>query len=384
MNTTTVVPPAPRRKRRRSGLGIYQDRTGRWHLDLIIAGLRRHRSYGHISFEEAKARAKVDGAAFRMERLTGVSATPAVVDITVAAALGRYAREAFTTLRPATQQLYHKLIKPLREHLGDCRLSALSAFDVERYKRLRTTPAPGRQGTGQVMCNRELTLLSAVIRACREWKLTTRTDNPVRAVKRFKESKGRDRVVTYEEETALLARLPEPHRTLTQLALETGLRLQSEGVPLTWADVDLDKARLHIKASDAKSGKERWLPLGDMVSRLRAMKATSTSPLIFAGPRGGPLTHFKTTYRRAVRAAGLAGTGLNVHCLRHTWASRLTESSGDLLLVQKLGGWSSLLLVQRYAHLRAGRDVAAIRAMLEARESHRQSHSATTVVPLKG
>src|SRR4030095_14397826 len=83
MNTTTVVPPAPRRKRRRSGLGIYQDRTGRWHLDLIIAGLRRHRSYGHISFEEAKARAKVDGAAFRMERLTGVSATPAVVDITV-------------------------------------------------------------------------------------------------------------------------------------------------------------------------------------------------------------------------------------------------------------------------------------------------------------
>ena len=97
-----------------------------------------------------------------------------------------------------------------------------------------------------------------------------------------------------------------------------------------------------------------------------------------------PLTHFKARYRAAVRAAGLAGTGLTVHCLRHSWASRLTESSGDLLLVQKLGGWSSLLLVQRYAHLRAGRDVAAIRAMLALRESHSQPHSATTVMPLNG
>jgi len=85
----------------------------------------------------------------------------------------------------------------------------------------------------------------------------------VAAVKRFKEPKGRDRVLSYGEEDRLLAALPEPHRTLTQLALETGIRLQSEGVPLQWPDVDLDRGRLHIKAAEAKSGRERWLPLGD-------------------------------------------------------------------------------------------------------------------------
>jgi len=203
----------------------------------------------------------------------------------------------------------------------------------------------------------------------------------VAAVKRFKEPKGRDRVLSYGEEDRLLAALPEPHRTLTQLALETGIRLQSEGVPLQWPDVDLDRGRLHIKAAEAKSGRERWLPLGDaMVARLHRMRAASTRPYIFAGPRGGPLTHFKHRYFRAVREAGLAGTGVGIHTLRHCWASRFAEATGgDLVLLQSLGGWSSLTLVQRYAHARQERGAEAIRRMVEARETHRKSHLAETV-----
>ena len=39
------------------------------------------------------------------------------------------------------------------------------------------------------------------------------------------------------------------------------------------------------------------------------------------------------------------------HCNRHTFASRLVIARVDLLSVQKLGGWRTLSMVQRYAHL---------------------------------
>jgi hypothetical protein len=79
-----------------------------------------------------------------VELLTGVSAVPVVVDLTVGAALTRFEAERFSTLRPRTQGLYRKLIQPLRAQLGALRLSALSPLDLERYKRDRTLPVPGR------------------------------------------------------------------------------------------------------------------------------------------------------------------------------------------------------------------------------------------------
>ncbi len=39
------------------------------------------------------------------------------------------------------------------------------------------------------------------------------------------------------------------------------------------------------------------------------------------------------------------------HDLRHTFASRLAMEGVDLLTIKELGGWKSLSMVQRYAHL---------------------------------
>jgi integrase len=262
--------------------------------------------------------------------------------------------------------------------LGDLRLSALSPMDIERYKKTRTLPAPGRRGTGTTITNREIGLLSAVIDRCKDWGLTTRPDNPCKKVKRFRESRGRERILTYAEEDALLAALPEPHRTVTQLAIECGGRLQSELLPVTWDDVDLDKARLTITATHAKNGRARHVPMSpDMVSRLAAMKQTSTSPLVFPAAGGGRLHKFKDRYFKAVEAVGLKGTKLGIHSLRHTWASRMIEAGADLSLVQQLGGWSSLLMVTRYSHHRPERAVDATAAMLAARAARPESPHAT-------
>lgn len=156
--------------------------------------------------------------------------------------------------------------------------------------------------------------------------------NPGAAVKRFKESLGRERILSDAEEARLLAALREPDRTVVQLALECGAHLQSELLPVTRADIDLDKARLTITATHAKNGRPRHLPLSpDM-------------------------------------ALGL--TGVNVHSLRHTWASRMVEAGADLILLKELGGWSSLAMVTRYAHHRPERAVEATTRMLAARGAH--------------
>lgn len=39
------------------------------------------------------------------------------------------------------------------------------------------------------------------------------------------------------------------------------------------------------------------------------------------------------------------------HDLRHTWASWLVQRGVPLVVLQEMGGWESVSMVQRYAHL---------------------------------
>jgi site-specific recombinase XerD len=52
--------------------------------------------------------------------------------------------------------------------------------------------------------------------------------------------------------------------------------------------------------------------------------------------------------------------GLTWHGLRHTFASRLAMAGVDLRTIQELGGWKTLSMVQRYAHLAPGHLRAAV------------------------
>ena len=64
-------------------------------------------------------------------------------------------------------------------------------------------------------------------------------------------------------------------------------------------------------------------------------------------------------------AAGLSGTGVSLHTLRHTFASSLVMAGVDLITIQEYGGWTDLSLVQRYAHLSAGHKAKAIEMIAE-------------------
>lgn len=56
-----------------------------------------------------------------------------------------------------------------------------------------------------------------------------------------------------------------------------------------------------------------------------------------------------TAWRAALIRAGI--DDFRFHDLRHTWASWLIQAEVPLSALQEMGGWESIEMVQRYAHL---------------------------------
>jgi integrase len=160
-----------------------------------------------------------------------------------------------------------------------------------------------------------------------------------------------------------------PHlQPLLTFLLCTGARL-SEAVELEWSEVDLEGARAIFWRT--KSGKRRVVQLRPAaVSALRMLAASApkdadSSPIgpVFLYQRhakarrqaykdrnreyGGQI---KTAWRGARERAGLP-RHLTPHDLRHTWASWHYAVHKDPFLLKVEGGWSSVALVEVYAHL---------------------------------
>jgi integrase len=83
---------------------------------------------------------------------------------------------------------------------------------------------------------------------------------------------------------------------------------------------------------------------------------------VFAKPNGKPY-HAIRGFREACDRAGL--TDVTVHTTRHTFATRLCENGVDLRTVQELGGWATLSLVQRYAHVSPVRKAEAVEGLVK-------------------
>ncbi len=188
----------------------------------------------------------------------------------------------------------------------------------------------------------------------------SRGTNPVASVKMLKEPRQRLRFLERQEEARLLAKCAEPLRTIVLLGTNCGLRLKSEALTLRWADVDVGRRTLTVAAAYAKSGISRTVSLNsvmlDALSRL-----PKRSEFVFAKGTGKPY-HAIRGFHAACQRAGL--TGVTPHTMRHSFATRLVENGVDLRTVQELGGWATLSLVQRYAHVSPSRKADAVEGLV--------------------
>jgi integrase len=166
---------------------------------------------------------------------------------------------------------------------------------------------------------------------------------------------GRTRWLSRDEWSRLEAQLPAHLLALARFALATGIR-RANLLGLQWSEIDIPRKVMWIHADDAKAGKAIGIPLSsDAIKILRGQIGQHTTH-VFTYERTRnkkkervPMAEVGESYQRAVKRAGLSG--VNWHTLRHTWASWHVMNGTPLEVLQKLGGWNSLAMVLRYAHL---------------------------------
>ena len=140
-------------------------------------------------------------------------------------------------------------------------------------------------------------------------------------------------------------------RALLELFYSSGLRL-SELCALRWGDLDLDEGLVTVLG---KGSKQRSVPLGSFARKALAEWRASTGAgrevPVFPG-RNGPITPRAVQYRlrQLAQRQGLFKR-VHPHLLRHSFASHILESSGDLRGVQELLGHADIATTQIYTHL---------------------------------
>ena len=142
-------------------------------------------------------------------------------------------------------------------------------------------------------------------------------------------------------------------RAMAELLYGSGLRL-AELVAVNVADLDLSGGFVTVTG---KGGKTRVQPVGSAAQKaLRAYlakrpEARGDAPL-FTGRRDQRISARSVQLRLKRLAAVTSGNdGVHPHMLRHSFASHLLESSGDLRAVQELLGHANLSTTQIYTHL---------------------------------
>ncbi len=151
----------------RRGDGIYQ-RGRTWWLDFIHEEKRHYVRLGrNISKTVAGEIAKVKrGAILKGEAGIG---GPKRADLIFDKAAEEFLAWSKANKRPRTQRIYGQCIARLKLTFTGKRLSDISAFDLERYKRDRVDAGV------TVMVNRELACLKTLYNRCREWGSTRAT-----------------------------------------------------------------------------------------------------------------------------------------------------------------------------------------------------------------
>lgn len=142
-------------------------------------------------------------------------------------------------------------------------------------------------------------------------------------------------------------------RDACAFALATGCRA-TEIWTLTWDKVDLSRSLAWVTADLAKSGRARAVPLNEDAVEIIRSRIGTHDTFVFSRVEGG--AQIRQMDKRAFRAA-LDQVGIQdftFHDLRHTWASWHAQSGTPLFVLKEMGGWESLEMVRKYAHLDAG------------------------------
>jgi len=224
------------------------------------------------------------------------------------------------------------------QYLDATPLDAITPAIIEKLRAVRAVE------TSQSTANRYMALLRMILRkASREWDWIDRAPT----VPMYRLERAEPRYLTAAQFRRLLRELPKHLAALAEFSVETGLRMRN-ATGLTWSQVNLTRRLLVVPAVRAKAGETIAIPLSARaLAILKAQRGHATHVFTF---RGRPIDDAHgAAFKAAARRAGVPW--LRWHDLRHTWASWHVQAGTPLHVLQELGGWKSLAMVQRYGHL---------------------------------
>lgn len=200
------------------------------------------------------------------------------------------------------------------------------------------------------------------------------TVNPVAGVRAPRRARRLPKALPVDQAVRLVSQAPEDgalalrDKAMVELLYSSGLRL-AELVSLDWRAfgaeggqaasvswIDLPQREVVVTG---KGGKQRQVPLGAAAARalqawlaVRGTLARLEPRALFVSARGTRLAP-RSVQQRLEQLARRLGLGVHVHphVLRHSMASHVLQSSGDLRAVQELLGHANISTTQIYTQL---------------------------------
>lgn len=198
--------------------------------------------------------------------------------------------------------------------------------------------------------NRYLATIQRIMHLAAEWGWLSKAPK----LSKFQEPDKRVRFEPRPVIKALIDALTlEWMRDVALVAVATGMR-EDELLSLEPRHVDLANRNAWVVAEEAKSGYARSVPLNADAVAVIDRRLKTARKYVFERPTrdGKPRKISQIDDRCFKRAcAAVDVSDFRFHDLRHTWASWHVQSGTPLMVLKDLGGWETLDMVQRYAHL---------------------------------
>ena len=201
-------------------------------------------------------------------------------------------------------------------------------------------------------------MMKALLRASeRDWKWLEKA--PVIKVPAVRNK--RVRWLEHDEAKRLIDECPDPLKSVVKFALATGLR-RSNIINMEWQQIDMQRRVAWVNPEDSKSNRAIGVALNDTACKVLRDQIGNHHKWVFVHLKSGYRADGTSTpavrkmrvddgraWNAACKRAGIED--FRFHDLRHTWASWLIQSGVPLSVLQEMGGWESIEMVRRYAHL---------------------------------
>lgn len=254
---------------------------------------------------------------------------------------------------PLTEKSYARDLAALLHHSAGKPLRALHMHDIRHF--VFKLHASGLSG-------KSLARMLSAWRSFYRYLIRQHgySDNPCLGVRVPKSPGNLPHALSPEETAKLMAFDPDDllevrDRAMFELFYSSGLRL-AELTGLTPKDIDFADGTVRVHG---KGSKTRIVPVGRFALQalqawlaLRQGMIAQEENALFLSRQGKPISPRAVQYRLQARAARQQlDNPVFPHALRHSFASHLLQSSGDLRAVQEMLGHANISTTQVYTHL---------------------------------